>query len=217
MFLAIILGSLGFILYQILSFLGGTSSAARQFRKDLRMLRRQLGDFREGLIPFDMEEYRIASSSPVIKYKRRGSATIVRGFLSTIYQEPIMAFALKDQLRHNRLMLVTESESDEFIFVLRDKETLVKHNGKDLGSINEAGQLRDTNGAVIGQLNDSDNVSYQKIIVSDRDVAHMNVYDNGASSESDRMFSLFHDFLPEDHEEVLALSLYNLLIKPRLA
>jgi hypothetical protein len=180
------------------------------------MLRKQLADFKDGLIPFEIDEYKIASSTPIVKKRRKGKSTILKGFLSTIYQEPIMAFAMKNRMQKGHFVLICESDKDEFIFVCTKKGTTVKHNGKDLGVINSEGSMLDLNGKLIGELDLASARTYQKIVVHNKEVAHMNVYESDSSNESDRMFSLFHDFSVEDEEEMIALSLYNLLIRPRL-
>jgi len=180
------------------------------------MLRRQLADFKDGLIPFEIDEYKIASSTPILKKKRRGKSTILKGFLSTIYQEPIMAFAMKDKIHSDQFILICESDKDEFLFVSSTKGTNVTRNGKDLGIINSEGFMLDLNGKVIGELELASARTYQKIVIHNKEVAHMNVYESESNNESDRMFSLFHDFSIEDEEEMIALSLFNLLIRPRL-
>ena len=80
----------------------------------------------------------------------------------------------------------------------------------------QEGQLVDDKGNVVGEIDLEDNNSYQKIMVHNKEVAHMNIHNGNSNNESNRLFSLFHDYNSEDEEEMIILSLYNLLVRPRL-
>ena len=211
------LAAVFFIFSQLMSFFWGTKSMRRQLKRDLRTLRRQLSEIREALIPFEMDEFKILSYSPVIKKRKRGRTYYQNGFLSTIYQEPVMAFAVKNSQRNGRMVMLVESQKDEFIFECTAKEVRIMHNGTDLGIIDKHDRLIDTKGQEMAKLENADSGQYKKIFLGSREVAHLNDLSPDTAGENDRLFSLFHDFNARDEEEFIALALYKLVVKPRLA
>lgn len=205
-----------FIAGQLMSFMSGTRSMKRQLRKDLRNLRAQIAGIKEALVPFAMDEFKILSCNPILKNKRRGSSILQKGFLSTIYQEPVFAFAIKDNSHKSKLLLVVESQDDEYLFNYENHVVNVEHNGKPLGLINSDHQLIDVKGQAVAKIEESASESYKKVLLDDREVAHINKFDLNTVTENDRLFSLFHEFNANDEEEFVALSLYELMLKPRI-
>ena len=215
--IVVLLAASIFILTQMLSFVMGTRSFRRQYKRDLRRLRQEIADIKEALIPFEMDEFRIISAHPIVKGKKRGVAKLQNGFLSTIFQEPVLAFAIKDRMVNGQLIMVVESKEDEYTFNYNADQIDVEFNGKALGIIDKEDRLLGPEGTELGKLEISDSRQYQKVILGDMEVAHLNSFEPASATESDRLFSLFHEFKASDEEEFVALSIYGLIIKPRLS
>lgn len=214
---ALTVGLIAFVIYQVFSFLAGTKSFRRRVKRELNQLREQIHEIREALIPFESEEFKIVSSSPVIKKKKRGKNILFKGFVSTIYQEPVLAFAIKHDTVNDKMILVLASDKDEYNFILDDDKTKVTRNDQILGYIDSSSRLIDERGNILARLESDHSNSYYIISRANNEIlAHINKYDAANISESDRLFSLFHEFKTNDEDELLALSMYSMFIKPRI-
>ncbi len=202
-----------FISYHLFSFLVGTRSYKRQLQRDIKSLKKQMECFKESIIPFELEEYKILSYKPVIKKKSRGRTIFHKGFLSTIFQEPILSFASKERKYSSNILVLVESSTHDYLFQYQNNETVVYLNGDVYGKIDSEFNLIDNEGTLVGKLIINYNEAYHTIEIGGHDVAHINALEpDSKSSESDRLFSLFHDFKADDTEELLIISLYYLFV-----
>ena len=204
-----------FILVQLLSFFVGTKSVRRQLQRDIKHLDRLMGEFKEGLIPFEEDEFKLLSSQPVLKKNRKSRSTFSRGVLSTIYQEPLIAFSLKENYRDDSVLLLAQSDKNKFQLNFNGKNTEVYVDGQNLGYINSNHEFINPQNQRIAGIEHSEGEKYAKVFLNNKDTAHINIRES--NNESERVFSLFHDFKHEDSDEMVLLTLYYLFIERKAA
>lgn len=200
----------------MLSFFVGTKSVRRQMERDLKTLDRLMGEFKDGLIPFEEDEFKLLSSNPVVKKSKKSNVLFSRGVLSTIYQEPLLAFSLKENRRDNNVLLLAHSDKNKYQLNFKDGETDVYLNEEHIGFISNNHEFIDNSNEVVGRIEQQLGDKYAKVLLHEVDTAHINVFTQNMG-ESERVFSLFHDFKHEDSEEMVLLTLYYLFIENRAA
>lgn len=206
-----------FVVMQLFSFYAGTKSAKRQRQRDLRYLRSLINEFKDGLIPFEESEFKLLSTNPVIKKSKRTRASFSRGVLSTIYQEPLIAFSFKESFRDGKQILLAQSDKNSYQLSNRGAVTEAFVDDVLIGIINDQNEFFDTNKNKIAGIQQPLGEKYAKIFLHDKDTAHINVKGSDTISESERVFSLFHDFKHEDSEEMVLLTLYYLFFENKAA
>lgn len=217
-FIILLFGSIFFIVYQLAQFFLGSRSLKRIIERDLEFLKVQLKELKDGLVPIDAEELKILSANPVMKNLRKGATGFSKGVLSTIYQEPIFAYALKRYKTEGQLlMLVTTSEA-EYRYLYADQKTKVFINGDQVGTISNENKLMSTDGRKkIAELIEKPFEKVNVIKKGEDELAYLNRKDADLSqSNLDRAFSLFHTFRKNVEEEVVLMTLHEILFKPNL-
>ena len=202
-----------YILMQVFSFFMGTKSGRRQMQRDLNQLDKLMGEFKDGLIPFEEDEFKLLSSNPVVKQNKKSNSVFSRGVLSTIYQEPLLAFSLKENKRDNNILLLAHSDKNKYQLNYKEGETDVFINEEHVGYITKNHEFIDGSNKVVARIDQETGEQYAKILQHDTDTAHINVKGSQGVGDNERVFSLFHDFKHEDSEEMVLLTLYYLFIE----
>ena len=208
-----------FILYMIMDFLSGTKSRKREFQRSLNKLKGSLSELKESIIPFDTAEFKIISQRPEIKRLSRSSAKYYHGFLSTIYREPLVAFALKVYPNSKKVLTIATTSKNEILFVSNKYGTIdVQIDGEKAAWIDESGCLHNKEGDIVASIEDYAHSQYSVLKIGAEEVAHMNPLQSISElNESDRLFSLFHELKALDESlHALILAIYRILIKNRL-
>lgn len=163
----------------------------------------------EALIPFSIDDFRILSARPDIRTRKRSQGYFYSGVLSSIYQEALVAFAMLDQPESGRRILIAATTEDKFMIKSDERGIELSCQDTLFASIDAAtGSLTDVSGNVMAEIiDDEDNTGY-KINVNNQTVAFVNKYAGGEAKESDRFFSLFHEFSAEPNRVFIAVSLY---------
>jgi len=194
----------------------GTKSMRRQLQRDLSHLDRLMGEFKDGLIPFEGEEFKLLSANPIIKQNRKINSVVSRGVLSTIYQEPLVAFSFKENKNEDNILLLAQTDKNKYQMRFKDGETDVYLNDQHYGYINDNHEFIDSRNEVVGKIEKGIGKEYVKVLLNEKNAAHINVK-KSEIGESERVFSLFHEFKHEDSEEMVLLTLYYLFIENRAA
>ncbi len=214
--LIIIVAAAGFIIYQLSSFLLGTRSVKRQIERDKDFFNAVLDELMEGLVDIDTDELKIMSVSPTSKSVNQGITTYEKGVISTIYQEPIVAYTLKMYDKNNKLLLMLRTKSETYS-VLSEAETFkIFKNNTRIGTINDNYQLslsESMKSEITATIEGSKLIN---IKIGNEEIAHINLRDEDGNFDTDRVFSLFHSMKSGHEESLLLLAIFHILIKPKL-
>lgn len=214
--LLIIFGTMFFIVYQFASFLLGTKSVKRKIEKDKQFFFEALDDLMDGLVDVDHDELKIMGVSPVSKSVNQGVSTFEKGVLSTIYQEPIVAYTSKLYNTSNTLLL-TARTSDHVYYIKSEGESFkVFRKDRLIGTISDDYQfdiVEHTQDRIMAEKHGSKSLCLKQ---KGKELAHLNLRNEKGGFDSDRVFSLFHDFKSGNEEELLLLAIFHILIKPKL-
>lgn len=213
----IIVGAAVFIIYQLSSFLLGTRSVKRTIEKDKDFFNAVLDELMEGLVHIDTDELKIMSVTPVSKSVNQGITTYEKGVVSTIYQEPIVAYTLKLYDKSDKLLLMLRTK-DETYSVLSEAEIFkVFKNDDQIGTINDNYQFNSVGKGQSEITATNESSKLMSLMIDEDEIAHMNLRDENGDFDTDRVFSLFHDLKSGYEESLLILAVFHILIKPKLA
>lgn len=208
-------GAIIFIIYHISAFLLGTDSVRARLNRDWKLLKRQIDEFLDGLVPFTTQEFKLLSASPIKKVSRKGLSVIEKGYLSTIYQEALFAYAIKNFPGKDQAIMLVRSKSHVYKFHFKGLDTLLFLDGQAYGFIDEKSVLWNPEGdQEIARIDIAAGGKYAQVQAHGQELAHLNMKDYDGSPISERAFSVFHDFVEQDSDKLCFLALHQLLLLP---
>lgn len=202
-----------FIMYQLFSFTVGTRSVRRMKERDLKELKRMIAQFKEGLIPFSQEEFKILSARLSYKESRRSGGSFISGVLSSIYQEALIAFAAVERDKRPGMLVMANTDSDSFRFEFNGEITEIWCNDEILGVVGADGSLKDEEANVVVSLVEDSTKEFYTLYLKGKEAAHLRIYTSDKINESDRIFSFFHEFSASDDKNFIAYVLYYMLVR----
>jgi hypothetical protein len=179
----------------------GMAPGAKKINHDLAAMRQHCKPIVEQLIPWEAEkELELLSLKVNFMSQKRGLDKIVIGTIHSIYYEPMVTFAYRDYVKGQRdALLYCRTKNLEFIYRLKRKTTDVYFNGKPVAVLDEAGVLHGM-------------TSKKVIMVQGKDIGHM-FNPARPHNEQQRAFFVLADLDEEDEYILLALGLYELVIR----
>lgn len=196
--------------------LGGRSHR-NLFQRDSEFLTTQLKDLMESLIPLDDEEFKLLANNPISKKIKKAGSTFSMGLLSTIYQEPLFAFAFKNYNNLDKALLLVESEKKQYKLLFQENFTKIFINNTEFGTITAEGKLYSVDGRrILSEIVKLPTVETKVIRSEGEDLVHLNEKIEGNTNNAERVFSLFHEFNNVVSDNIIVLTLYYVLLKPNL-
>jgi hypothetical protein len=171
----ILVSVLGFIGYQVYTFLLGISSTQSVYLKDLQLLQKVLED-RE-LAPWKEDEIDILSRIGDSNIERTIYGNIEHGVVYSIYHEPILAFATKKYSADEKLIISMKINSDYYGFICTDDIWKVSKNDVFYGSIDNREGLLLTSNSNNLSFETNSNAELVPVIYNDINVASINTND----------------------------------------
>lgn len=199
-FLAFILGVSGYTKY--------VSPGIGKMKKDVLQLREEVAKMASKLVPLEGEELDLLSSRISGQSIKRRLTRTKKGYLVSIYEEPLVAFAVKKYLRHKSLYYVRTTET-ELVFIKRPKGVQVYLNGQPIGFMKK-NQLFDIKGRnLLGEIV-AQKALPTEIVVGERSLAQLNSPDE-AVSVNPRVFNFLSEMNPSEKKILLAIAIYSIL------
>jgi len=136
--------AIGFIIAQLMDFFLSINSGSGQTRNDIAELKSKIATYIAGLVPMSDKELELLSINQTGTSVSRGLATIKSGSFTTIYHEPLLAYAYKKyKYPADKSLLLISSEEDDFIYMINGGKTEVFINNTQLGFVESDGSLYD--------------------------------------------------------------------------
>lgn len=132
----------GFILAQVVNFFLSINSGSGQTKQDVAELKSKIATYLASLVPMTNTELELLSVNKIGNTSRKGLATIKSGAFTSIYQEPLVAYAYKEYTYPaDKSLLLVSTEEDDFIYMSSGAKTQVFVNNNELGFISADGGL----------------------------------------------------------------------------
>lgn len=208
---AIIVGGVGFILYQVLKFALAINNPAGMARRDGEKLKAVVGPYLENLVPLSANEMELFSLSADTKRIKKGGHTITAGVFKSIYHEPLCAFAYKQYKRKNVASLLARTVDQEYFYISINGETQVYVNGKAYGVITGNGELLTPDKKrVVASISPEDVLKLHPIYIEKREVGSV-LNPKQTELPNPRAFQMLDDMQEEDRTKFLSLSILSLV------
>ena len=173
--LIILVLSVGFIIFQLIKFFLSINNSSAQRRRDLEQLKLQMSGLIKELVPMNNKELELLSVNQKGVVKTGGINTIKTGAFTSVYHEPLLAYAYKTYTypEQSRVLLVSTS-SDDFIYKSKGQSTQVFLNNSELGTIDADGNMYETGSNQLVAKIEADHVlSSHPVKIGDREVGEI--------------------------------------------
>jgi len=159
-----------FAMYMMLSnFTPGQSKV----QTDVDKMKSEIQPWMEELVDWKNEELNLLSFNNINKQVKKGIVKTAKGILTSIYQEPLIAYSFKQYFGNKKNAILYARTADrEFQFRIREKAIAVSVNGQPLGLIQEDGRLLDPNTKQLtARISRTQDELTLPIIIKDREVS----------------------------------------------
>ncbi len=202
-----------FAMYLILTnFTPGQSKV----QSDVDKMKSEIQPWTEELVEWKKEELNLLSFNNINKQIKKGIVKTAKGILTSIYQEPLIAYSFKQYFGNKKnAVLYARTADREFQYRIRDKAVAVSVDGQLLGLIQRDGRLLDAETKQLtARISRTDDELTLPIIIKDREVAGLLKPIAGQPlSSTDRAFEFVNQVEPADEELILSLSIWEILRK----
>ena len=202
-----------FAMYMMLSnFTPGQSKV----QTDVDKMKSEIQPWMEELVDWKKEELNLLSFNNINKQVKKGIVKTAKGILTSIYQEPLIAYSFKQYFGNKKNAILYARTADrEFQFRIREKAVAVSVNGQPLGLIQEDGRLLDPNTKQLtARISRTQDELTLPIIIKDREVAGLlKPIPGQAPTSTDRAFEFVNQVESTDEALVLSLSIWEILRK----
>jgi len=202
-----------FAMYMMLSnFTPGQS----KIQTDVDKMKSEIQPWTDKLVEWKKEELNLLSFNNINKEVKKGIVKTAKGILTSIYQEPLIAYSFKQYFGNKKnAVLYARTADREFQYRVREKGVDVSVDGQPLGWIQEDGRLLDANTRQLtARISRTTDELTLPIIIRDREVAGLLKPSAGQQlSSTDRAFEFVNQVEPADEELVLSLSIWEILRK----
>jgi len=174
-----------------------------RLNQDLDKMRTELQPWVEKLVPWNQEEMELFSLNQINQTIKKSVATTAKGMFTSIYHEPMMAYAYKKYVSPNlNAILLVRSKKHEFVYRFKKDKIQIMADGEALGTLKEDGILYGTKrGKVLGQIGQNREKLLLPVVVKEREIAHL-TNPKLNTQPNPRAFDLLSDEMSEEEEKI---------------
>ena len=191
----------------------------KKIQADLKALKQEVEALNVELVPVDQEELELFSHDQVNFSLKKNVTLRIRGVYTTIYHEPVLAYATKRYLSGKRNSIIfAKTAKHEFFFREKKGEVKVVIDNGLIGTIRDNGVLYSASSKrMIARVN-RNNSQELPVIVQDREVATITnlsaVVPKKGQSLGKRAFEFVKNDISKDETLLLlALALYEFILR----
>lgn len=200
-----------FAMYMVLTnFAPGQSKVAQ----DVEKMKSEIQPWIDELIPWKSKELDLLSFNNINKQIKKGIVKTAKGVLTSIYQEPLVAYSFKQYFGNKKNgVLYAQTADRAFEYRVREDRVEVTVDGQPLGTIKPDGRFyAAANNLLTARINRTSDELTLPIIVKDREVAAMIKKGKADKvSSTTRAFEFVNPVEANEEEPVLALTLWEVL------
>lgn len=211
LFFNLILWGIGIILlmsFVKVLFRGGPNSKTRK-EKTKAKLQLAVDELNDGLVPAEVEELRTLARKI---QSNKVSSAITAGYFNTLFQEPIIAYALSQE--GDTFLLVAQTTEKTYYLDYDGVNAKVFLENTLIGTIDEELQfyIREPK-EVKAKIDVTSYPQYDVIKIADEPVVYLNSDAKPNPSSHDRLFAMVNELESTNHDILISLTLFYTLIK----
>lgn len=183
-----------------------------RIQADLKKIRAELAPLVAGLVPWTKEEMEQLSFNQIKKSIKKGLVKTSKGVLTTVYHEPVIAWAYKKYVsRSENGLLYARTSNKEFIYRIKNGEVEMVVGDQLVGTLNQNGYLVNQKGnKQLAQINRNEDNLTLPLLVNDKIVGTLSNPDKKQKGNA-RAFQHLTILDKEEEEIVLSLSILELV------
>jgi len=188
--------------------------SAKRIKQDLQDMRSDMNEWLDQeLVPIRKEELELFSFNQMNRLVKKRITLRARGVFTTIYDEPVLAYAYKRYVGSKRNALLYARTADHhFAYWIKSKEIQILIDNKLVGMLRNDGVLYNERKQAIASIQQNQE-ELAPVVVHDREVASLVKTDAKSSgSLSPRAFQFVKKDISEEEEKLfLALATLELV------
>lgn len=199
-----------FILQQLFSFFLDTQGATSKMKQDIEELNDELDSIMHKLSPWEDNDFELLSFNRVEETKSKSVNPVIKGILTNIYQENLVAFAYKEYYqKKKKAILIARTSAHEFYYKITKKAVEAYRDNIHLGTLSADGSFYQSN-ALVAHIDKSKSMSLLPIKLNGKKVASLvNPIDH--TYPNTRAVQIFEDVTEDEKELILSISLFELI------
>ena len=203
-------------IYVIGKLLGNFSPSQRKVNADLKAMQEKLEPVISKLVPWEREEMELFSLNQTDQVVEKGLVDSARGVFTSIYHEPMLAYAYKDYVtlgKKKDALLYAKTALHEYVYRIKGDEIKVMADGTAIGVIRSDGTMYapGRKNKAIASVKRNPNELLLPVLVGDREVAAITNPAN-TSQPNPRAFDLISDDITPDEEKIfLSLAILEII------
>lgn len=204
------------IIFAMYMMLTNFTPGQSKVQTDVDKMKSEIQPWMDELVDWKKEELELLSFNNINKQVKKGIVKTAKGILTSIYQEPLIAYSFKQYFGNKKnAVLYARTADREFQYRIREKAVAVSVNGQPLGLIQEDGRLLNAETKQLAaRINRTDDELTLPIVIRDREVAGLLKPTDGQEfSSNDRAFEFVNQMDSADEELILSLSIWEILRK----
>ncbi len=192
------------LMYQLLT---NFQPGSNKISKDLLQMREEISVWISDLVPWDANEMELLSLNHINKTIKKGITTTAKGVITSIYHEPMIAWAYKKYFATSEnAILYARTSHHEFVYRIKKNSAQVMIDNQNVGEIRADGRLYSSRSSrPIAQLKERPTDGLLPIVVGERELGSLSSRVENMKG-STRAFQLLSEELSNE-EEALMLSL----------
>jgi hypothetical protein len=202
-------------IYMLSKYFGNLPPGANKMKKEVSKLKASIATWFTDLVPWDTEEMEKLSLNQLNNKIQKGLQRSGKGIFTSIYHEPMIAYAFKKYAGKNQALVYAKTSHHEYVFRINGENVDVWMDDKPLGKLKEDGTLLGAKTMKpIAKLGHPTERKALPIVVNDRNLATLTLPGNDKSLNP-RAFELLNRM--DEKEEAVLLSLAILeMVKPEV-
>ncbi len=184
----------------------------KKIQKDLKILRAELQPLISDLVPWNEEEMEQLSLNLVKKKSSKNITTTIKGIFTTVYHEPLIAWAYRRYVSSKENVLIfAKTSHHEFIYRMKKNITDVVVDDQLIGQVKEDGILYQYKGKKeLAQINRSSEQLGLPILVNQKELGRL-VDLQKTESSNPRAFHVVSDMEEEEEKLFLSMSILEMI------
>lgn len=183
-----------------------------KIQADLKKMRAELAPLVAELVPWTKDEMEQLSFNQIKKSIKGGMVKSSKGVLTTVYHEPVIAWAYKKYVsKGENGLLYARTSNQEFIYRVKNGEVEMVVGDHMLGVLNEKGIVNDAKGKTpLAQIHKNEDNLVLPVLVNNKIVGTL-ANPHKKQKGNTRAFQHLTNLNQEEEEMVLSLSILELV------
>lgn len=210
LFFILALGVIGIMV--LMKTLQNLNPGRARIQADLKKIRAELAPLVADLVPWTAEEMEQLSFNQIKKSIKSGLVKTSKGVLTTIYHEPVIAWAYKKYVsRGENGLLYARTSNQEFIYRIKNGEVEMVVGDELKGILNQSGTLVSHKGnKQLAQINKNQDNLTLPVLVNNKLMGSLSNPDRNKRKNT-RAFQHLMKMDKEEEELVLSLSILEMV------